>query len=616
MSGVVVGTSFNGMAGFNTALPLANVAASAGTDPHCARIDHTHPPSTASSANFASLTSGTNTTATMIVGSGGDLGYTGTGVINASALGGQAPSYYYPASNPAGYITITSVPVVSTIAPLMDGTAVIGASGKWADGAHVHPTDTSRQASYANLTTIGSLANTAGLLRNDGAGVFTYDTTAYLSGTKVDSFNTRTGPVTLSSADVTGALGFTPYNATNPAGYTANTGTVTTVSVASANGFTGTVATPGTTPAITLTTSVTGLLKGNGTAISAAASADVVSALGYTPVNKAGDTGIGNLSMGALTATNNGGIAAQLNGGSAYQVSQRFQASPADPTYYTDLAQQANVGFTITNTNFGATATSLNLYNGVASFGSASVSMGALTATSINDGVTVSSNARNRLHALNAGTTPIILGWIACAFGDTSGDNVVIGQDSGRNVIGGHNGNLNAWSQLNFQGTAFNFRDTASNLILSVDTTGAVSMGALTATSGAFSSTVSATTITAAAQINAVTGVFASSITAANVSAFIRLGSSTGSNADFTQDFSDGSGAKVATNPNGVGDAAVAAFIGDASTGNQKNRIKIFNMVGGSSGLRTPSGGGYLFTEAGALKYKGSSGTVTTIAPA
>jgi len=47
-------------------------------------------------------------------------------------------------------------------------------------------------------------------------------------------------------------------------------GTVTTVSVATANGFAGTVATATTTPAITLTTTVTGLLKGNGTAISAA----------------------------------------------------------------------------------------------------------------------------------------------------------------------------------------------------------------------------------------------------------------------------------------------------------------------------------------------------------
>ena len=46
-------------------------------------------------------------------------------------------------------------------------------------------------------------------------------------------------------------------------------GTVTSVSVVSANGFAGTVATATTTPAITLTTTITGILQGNGTAISA-----------------------------------------------------------------------------------------------------------------------------------------------------------------------------------------------------------------------------------------------------------------------------------------------------------------------------------------------------------
>lgn len=48
----------------------------------------------------------------------------------------------------------------------------------------------------------------------------------------------------------------------------AGTGTVTSVSVVSANGLAGTVATATTTPAITLSTTVTGILKGNGTAIS------------------------------------------------------------------------------------------------------------------------------------------------------------------------------------------------------------------------------------------------------------------------------------------------------------------------------------------------------------
>ena len=51
-------------------------------------------------------------------------------------------------------------------------------------------------------------------------------------------------------------------------------GTVTSASVVSANGFAGTVATATSTPAITLTTSVTGIIKGNGTALSAAIAAD------------------------------------------------------------------------------------------------------------------------------------------------------------------------------------------------------------------------------------------------------------------------------------------------------------------------------------------------------
>jgi hypothetical protein len=49
-----------------------------------------------------------------------------------------------------------------------------------------------------------------------------------------------------------------------------SSGTVTSVSVVTANGLAGTVATSTTTPAITLSTTITGILQGNGTAISAA----------------------------------------------------------------------------------------------------------------------------------------------------------------------------------------------------------------------------------------------------------------------------------------------------------------------------------------------------------
>ena len=100
--------------------------------------------------------------------------------------------------------------------------------------------------------------------------------------------------------------------------WTANPlGTVTSVSVVSANGLAGTVATPTTTPAITLSTTVTGLLKGNGTAISAASSgtdyAPATSGSSILYGNGAGGfsnvtigTGV-SFAAGTLSATGSGG---------------------------------------------------------------------------------------------------------------------------------------------------------------------------------------------------------------------------------------------------------------------------------------------------------------------
>ena len=99
----------------------------------------------------------------------------------------------------------------------------------------------------------GTLTNTAGL---PVAGITM--NTARLIGRTTTSAGT--------AEEITVGTGLTLATGT----LTGNVGTVTSTSVASANGFAGTVATDTSTPAITISTSVSGILKGNGTAVSAA----------------------------------------------------------------------------------------------------------------------------------------------------------------------------------------------------------------------------------------------------------------------------------------------------------------------------------------------------------
>lgn len=97
-------------------------------------------------------------------------------------------------------------------------------------------------------------------------------------------------------------------------------GSVTSVSVTSANGFAGTVATATSTPAITLSTTITGLLKGNGTAIAAAtAGTDYAAATTGTSAQLLANNGSGGfsnvtvgtgltLATGTLSATGTAGV--------------------------------------------------------------------------------------------------------------------------------------------------------------------------------------------------------------------------------------------------------------------------------------------------------------------
>ena len=98
-------------------------------------------------------------------------------------------------------------------------------------------------------------------------------------------------------------------------------GTVTTASVVSANGFAGSVATDTTTPAITISTSITGLLKGDGTAIAAAtAGTDYVVPSGSITGNAATVTTNADLTGVITSKGNSTSIASQTGTGSKFVV--------------------------------------------------------------------------------------------------------------------------------------------------------------------------------------------------------------------------------------------------------------------------------------------------------
>lgn len=114
--------------------------------------------------------------------------------------------------------------------------------------------------SAPGVTAFTAVGTTGQFLTSNGTGAPTW-TTGGGGGGGVSSFNTRTGAVTLTSGDVTTALTFTPYNASNPSGYIST-------AVTSAVAGTG-ISVSGATGAVTFTnTGVTSLAAGAGISVS------------------------------------------------------------------------------------------------------------------------------------------------------------------------------------------------------------------------------------------------------------------------------------------------------------------------------------------------------------
>ena len=203
--------------------------------------------------------------------------------------GGTAPDISMPAANTStdGYLTSTDWNTFNNKAPATSGTSILYGNGT---------------GGFSNVTIGSGVSFAAGTLSATGSGGTVTSVTATAP---IASTGGATPDISISQASTStnGYLSSTDWNTFNNKG----SGTVTAVSVVSANGFAGT-SSGGATPALTLTTSITGLLYGNGTALAAATiSAPLAYSAGTLSITQAGTASNGYLSSTDWNTFNNKG---------------------------------------------------------------------------------------------------------------------------------------------------------------------------------------------------------------------------------------------------------------------------------------------------------------------
>jgi hypothetical protein len=158
------------------------------------------------------------------------------------------------------------------------------------------------QGTVTAVTATAPVVSSGGTEPNISMPAASASVNGYLTSTDWNTFNSK-APATSGTSILygNGSGGFSNVTIGTGVSFVGGTlsatgsgGSVTTVSVVSANGFAGTVANPTTTPAITLTTSISGILYGNGTAVAATT---VSAPLSYSA---------GTLSIPVATASANG----------------------------------------------------------------------------------------------------------------------------------------------------------------------------------------------------------------------------------------------------------------------------------------------------------------------
>jgi len=258
-----------------------------------------------------------------------------------------------------GITEYTDIAIAGTLTLNGDGAVTLANTIGSASATNIGSTT----AQYAIIKVTGTLTTTK---------VITAPSGASYSKTYVVVNAATGGAVTFKATGQTGvsiAVGESAYVYYNGTDYvkiatsTSGTGTVTAVSVVSANGLAGT-SSGGATPALTLSTSITGVLKGNGTAISAAtAGTDYLAPPSGTAILKAN-------SGGALANATAGTDYVAPGTATTFTATQTFSGtSSAQAIVLNDAAEVATVSATAaTGTiNYDITTQSVLYYTSNAS---------------------------------------------------------------------------------------------------------------------------------------------------------------------------------------------------------------------------------------------------------
>ena len=229
-------------------------------------------------------------------GSSGTSGFTPTNIVSSSAQLSNGGQFAFSNSNnvtfgdvTAATISVTRLNVVTVTSSVM----IVTGSNKFGDASNDKQEFTGSVSMSGSLGMTGTISSTGAITQGGNQVLHAGNYNSYsptLSGTGATgtwaiAITGNAGNITgtyggsLTSTQITTALGFTPYNSTNPSGYTTNVGTVTSV------GGTGTVS--GLTLSGTVSTS--GNLTLGGTL--SLTSANVTTALGFTPYSNANPSG-------------------------------------------------------------------------------------------------------------------------------------------------------------------------------------------------------------------------------------------------------------------------------------------------------------------------------------